>query len=107
MRGLIKGNKTKRQILLASLKQHLRDWKVAPNQGGSFVWVYGPPQLDARELATACQDVGVLIEPGSAFYMSESRPLNSFRLGYTSIPEARIADGVALIAQEATKLLSV
>lgn len=105
LRGLIKANKAKRQILLDSLAQHLPAWRVAPSQGGSSIWVYGPPELDARKLAKACQSVSVFIEPGSRFYMSDERPVNGFRLGYTSIAEPLIAQGVALIAQEANKLL--
>jgi len=106
LRGLIKSNKLKRQILFDSLKKYFPGWKIAPNQGGSSVWVSGPPELDARELVKACHDVGVLIEPGSRFYMSDERPFNSFRLGYTSIPETRIEAGVALIAEQAALLLS-
>ncbi len=106
LRGLIKSNKAKRALLLESLAQYLPNWKIAPNQGGSSVWVYGPPELDARVLSQICREVGVLIEPGSQFYMSEGRPFNGFRLGYTSIPIDRIEQGVALIAQQAEALLT-
>jgi GntR family transcriptional regulator/MocR family aminotransferase len=41
---------------------------------------------------------GVLIEPGDVFFAPESPPLNYFRLAYSSIPEARIDEGVSKLA---------
>ena len=105
LRGLIKANKAKRQILLDCLAFYLPDWVIAPNQGGSSIWINGPDDLDARALAKICQKHGVLIEPGSKFYMSDDRPFNGFRLGYTAIAQSHIPQGVALIARLASQLL--
>ena len=105
LRGLIKANKAKRQILLDCLAFYLPDWVIAPNQGGSSIWINGPDDLDARALAKICQKHGVLIEPGSKFYMSNDRPFNGFRLGYTAIAQSHIPQGVALIARLASQLL--
>jgi GntR family transcriptional regulator/MocR family aminotransferase len=77
---------------------------VAPNNGGSSLWITGPDGLDAKELAAACRKVDVLIEPGNIHFMSETRPLNQFRLGYTSIPVDKIDAGVQLIAEVASNL---
>ena len=41
---------------------------------------------------------GVLIEPGDVFFAPEAPPLNYFRLAYSSIPEARIDEGVSRLA---------
>ena len=105
LRSLVKANKRKRQILLEALKLNLPDWKVAKNNGGSSFWVSGPEALDARELAKACQEVEVLIEPGNIHFMSPWRPYNQFRLGYTSIAAKNIEEGVQRLAGKAAELV--
>ena len=104
LRSLVKSNKKKREILIKSIEQYLPGWKMGLNYGGSSIWVSGPKGLDARKLAEACQNQGVLIEPGSVHYISEDRPFNNFRLGYTSIPLERIEAGVQIIAEIAETL---
>lgn len=99
LRSLVKSNKKKREALMRSVETYLPGWKMSRNHGGSSIWVKGPRDLDARKLAEACQKEGVLIEPGSVHYISEDRPYNNFRLGYTSIPLDRIDAGVQLIAE--------
>ena len=105
LRGLVRASKNKRQILLDSLAQYLPDWTVAENSGGSSVWITGPAHLDVRVLAATCQTMGVLIEPGNIHFMSDNRPYNQFRLGFTSIPADHIEQGVKLIAKVASELL--
>ena len=55
-------------------------------------------QLDARRLAERAAEAGVLIEPGDAFFQPGDPRLNYFRLAYSSIPEARIEEGIARLA---------
>lgn len=106
LRGLVRANKKKRLLLLDCLAKHLPDWQVAENSGGSSVWITGPQSLDARKLTEACQEIGVLIEPGNVHFMSDDRPFNQFRLGYTSIALENIEDGVKLISKSARQFLS-
>jgi len=104
LRSLVRSNKKKREALLVAMEKYLPGWQVANNQGGSSIWVTGPKRLDARKLAQACRERDVLIEPGSVHYTSDKRPLNCFRLGYTSIPYDRIEPGIKLIAECALKV---
>jgi len=41
----------------------------------------------------------LLLEPGEVFFHGPNRPKNFFRLGFSSIPEQRIPDGVAELAR--------
>jgi len=66
--------------------------------GGSSFWMRAPNGVDSRELAATLRDVGVLIEPGHAFFSGDDLPRNYYRLGYSSIQVEKIAAGVALIA---------
>lgn len=88
------------------MNKYLPVWTISPNQGGSSIWVTGPTTLDARVLAQRCLQKGVLIEPGNIHYISDDRPYNRFRLGYTSINENNIEEGIKIISQVAESITS-
>lgn len=71
--------------------------------GGSSLWVSASEEIDADDLAARLLGRGVVIEPGSPWFAASEwgTPCSHFRLGYSSIPADRIADGVARIAEEA------
>lgn len=71
----------------------------AARQGGSSIWVRGPDGLDSDHLAAKLKDASVLIEPGAVFFEKPHLPCPFFRMGYSTIPEKRIAEGVNLIAR--------
>lgn len=66
--------------------------------GGSSLWMQAPQGIDTGRLATRLQMESVFIEPGAAFFAGTERPARYYRLGYSSIPTARIRDGIGRIA---------
>jgi GntR family transcriptional regulator/MocR family aminotransferase len=58
-----------------------------------------PDHVDCEELAQRLSKVGVLIEPGTAFFSGDAPPRNYYRLAYSSVAQARIDPGVAEIAK--------
>jgi GntR family transcriptional regulator/MocR family aminotransferase len=66
--------------------------------GGSSFWMRAPDHVHTGDLAKRLQEKGVLIEPGAPFFTSDTPPQNYYRLAYSSIPSARISDGIALVA---------
>ena len=68
--------------------------------GGSSFWMRAPDGVDTQVLATRLRAKGVLIEPGHSFFGGEVQPHNFYRLGYSSIPSTRIADGLKALASE-------
>ena len=72
---------------------------IAPVRGGTTVWVTGPEDLDANDLARAAEAQGVLIEPVSHYYASSTAPRNVFRLAVTGIPVDRIRPGIAALSE--------
>ncbi|MEL6800147.1 MAG: PLP-dependent aminotransferase family protein [Pseudomonadota bacterium] len=66
--------------------------------GGSSFWMRAPIGVDTEELAKTLAPQGVLIEPGAPFFSATHRPAEFYRLGYSSIPSARIPEGIARIA---------
>ncbi|KEO61581.1 PLP-dependent aminotransferase family protein [Thioclava indica] len=68
--------------------------------GGSSFWMRAPEGIDTRDLADRLAARGVLIEPGAAFFDDAQGDCPFYRLAYSSIRNARIPEGIALIAQE-------
>ena len=89
--------------ILAAVAEHL-GWQVNRRADGMSVWITGPPGVDARVLAAAARSRGVLIELGGAFFLGPDPPQHHTRLGFASIPAARIEPGIQLLAGVAGSL---
>jgi GntR family transcriptional regulator/MocR family aminotransferase len=66
--------------------------------GGSSVWMRA--NVDTDQLALDLRADGVLIEAGRAFFAPDAAPKHFYRLGYSSIPPAKIPEGIAKIAAQ-------
>ena len=88
-----------------ALEEHLPGWAQTPSFGGTSFWVRGPGRLDSRELAQRALEEGVVIEPGDICFMKPSQHRNTFRLGFSSISQERIAPGIEILATAAKRLL--
>ncbi len=64
--------------------------------GGSSFWMQAPSGTGTVALAAELRGQGVLIEPGRPFYGAKG-PNNFYRLAYSSIPPAKIPEGIARI----------
>ncbi|MBM1222158.1 PLP-dependent aminotransferase family protein [Ponticoccus sp. SC2-23] len=65
--------------------------------GGSSLWMRAPDGVNTTDLAERLKSDGVLIEPGRAFFGPGDANDAFYRLGYSSIPTGRIAEGIARI----------
>ncbi len=92
----------RRRTLDAAIAAHGLTVAGAGAYGGSSVWMRAPEATDTARLAAQLRLQGVLIEPGVAFFAGPNAPRNFYRLAYSSIPAARITEGIALIAQNIT-----
>jgi GntR family transcriptional regulator / MocR family aminotransferase len=68
-------------------------------RGGLSRWVVGPQSLDTDDLARRARSRGVLLDPGTPYWLASPAPRNHFRLGYQVIPPERIDEGVRLVAE--------
>ena len=82
------------QVMSGALAEHLPGWSQSPGFGGSSYWLTGPEGLDSERLAARALEDGVLIEPGTPFYIDPAEGRRRFRLGFSSIPGERIEEGV-------------
>jgi GntR family transcriptional regulator/MocR family aminotransferase len=94
----------RRQVVEEALHRFGMDIAGSGSFGGSSIWLRAPDSVDTALLATALMDHSVLIEAGQHFFSGPEPPQNYYRLAYSSIPSARIPEGIALIAQTIAKL---
>ncbi|MDG0022966.1 PLP-dependent aminotransferase family protein [Trinickia sp. Y13] len=100
LRRLAHAYRERSQALMAALDAHLPEARYVPITGGASSWVEGPQWLDAERLAADAQAVGVLIEPGNVFFMSDDQDARRyFRMGFSAIALDRIEPGVRALAQ--------
>lgn len=90
--------KRRRAALIAALGPTPFTIAGAAREGGASLWIAAPAGIDSDDLARRACDAGVLIEPGAVFFERPPARCNLFRMGYGSIPESRIAEGVAALA---------
>jgi GntR family transcriptional regulator/MocR family aminotransferase len=89
----------RRQVLEHAIQQHGLQIAGRGTFGGSSIWMRAPERVDTSQIALSLRRQGVLIEPGAPFFASETPPLHYYRLAYSSIPSARIGEGVRLVAE--------
>jgi len=78
-----------------ALAEHLPGWAERPAFGGSAYWLTGGPGFDSMAAAARALEAGVIIEPGPPFFANPADGRRHMRLGFSSIDEARIGDGIA------------
>lgn len=74
-------------------------------QGGLFLWVELPAEIDARELLAVCLDRQVAFVPGGSFYPNGGHE-NTLRLNFSNMPPERIEEGVRRLAAAVRELLA-
>lgn len=91
--------KRRRQVMAESIESAGLDVAGQGGFGGSSFWMRAPLGVDTQALALRLRADGVLIEAGQSFF-DPARPQSQFyRLGYSSIPPAKIPEGIARIAK--------
>ncbi|MGO3077009.1 aminotransferase-like domain-containing protein [Corynebacterium casei] len=99
--------KGRAQALDAALKEFMPEgcsWRTP--QGGFFIWVDVPENIDTPSLLDEAMDEGILYIPGTAFFL-DGRGRNSLRLAYSQVDEATLREGarrLGAILQNALEL---
>jgi len=78
--------------------------KVTHPQGGLFLWLELPEEIDARRLLRISLDRGVAFVPGDSFFPTTQR-MNTMRLNFSNMPEQRIIEGIRRLAAAIKEML--
>jgi DNA-binding transcriptional MocR family regulator len=85
------------RTLAAALERELPDAKFTPPDGGYFLWVDLPENVDVDALAAAAADRGVVFVKGTDFLLEGGR--NSLRLAYSGVKPDEIDEGIKRLAE--------
>ncbi len=89
----------RRDVMLEALERFMPDdLRWTHPQGGLFLWLHLPPEMDAMALFRAAVERHVAFVPGNAFFVGENPPPCA-RLNYSNMDEARIVEGIERLAQ--------
>jgi 2-aminoadipate transaminase len=84
-------------VLAAALERELPDARFTPPEGGYFMWVELPEDVDVDALFTAAAERGVAFVKGTDFLLEGGR--NTLRLAYSGVTADQIDEGVARLAE--------
>jgi GntR family transcriptional regulator/MocR family aminotransferase len=82
----------RRDALLEALLPTLPDgtrWRTP--QGGFYVWLELPPEIDANAIFRRALERGLVLFPASPFYPASTPPANALRLCFARYPEPVLA----------------
>lgn len=68
-------------------------------EGGMFIWVTLPAHIDATELLARAIQQNVAFVPGAPFYAGVEPKVNTLRLSFVTVSEARIREGIAILGK--------
>lgn len=99
LRGVRQQLAARRDLLVAALREHVPSAHLdTVPKGGLNFWLRLPDGVDARLLARDCEDLGVMVAPGHAWF--PAAPSGEYlRLNYSGPDPAFFADGARLIGE--------
>jgi DNA-binding transcriptional MocR family regulator len=96
--------RSRRDVLLSTMRAELPDFHAATPNGGLHVWAELPEGVEDVELTTAAAAKDVVIYPGRPWFAGES-PVTYLRLTFGGAPEHTLAEGIQRLAQVRHTLL--
>ncbi|MBX7269659.1 PLP-dependent aminotransferase family protein [Micromonospora sp. Llam7] len=84
-------------VLAGSLRRHIPEARFVEPDGGYFLWVELPEDVDVDRLAPAAAERGVAVVKGSDFVLDGGR--HALRLAYSAVTADRIDEGVRRLAE--------
>ena len=89
-----------RDAMVAAFRRELPDATFDIPDGGYYVWLTFPDDVDCDRLARSAIDGGVTVLPGSKFFASSDvpHPKNHLRVAYSHATTEEIDDGIRRLA---------
>jgi 2-aminoadipate transaminase len=88
----------RRDAMLEAVERELPDARASRPEGGYFLWLDFPAEVDADELLGSAAEAGVTFVRGSDFYPDRSGGRSSARLAFSFASPADIQEGVGRLA---------
>jgi len=88
--------------LVESLREQIPEAEFVVPEGGYFLWLDLPEDVDTTELAVAAKEEGATFIAGTDFMLEGGN--KSLRLSFASVPAEQIPEGVGRIARALEKI---
>lgn len=86
--------KGRRDLMVESMKKYFPESaKYIVPEGGLFMWVEVPENVDTKDLLAKAIEEKVAFVPGASFYPDGNKH-NCMRLNYSNMPDDRIVEGI-------------
>ncbi|SCL15400.1 DNA-binding transcriptional regulator, MocR family, contains an aminotransferase domain [Micromonospora rhizosphaerae] len=85
------------RVLADSLRRHIPEARFVEPNGGYFLWVELPEDVEVDRLAPAAAERGVAVVKGSDFMLDGGR--HALRLAFSAVTADRIDEGVRRLAE--------
>ncbi|WP_446217464.1 aminotransferase-like domain-containing protein [Micromonospora sp. IBHARD004] len=85
------------RVLAESLRRHIPEARFVEPDGGYFLWVELPEDVEVDRLAPAAAERGVAVVKGSDFMLDGGR--HALRLAFSAVTADRIDEGVRRLAE--------
>ena len=79
-------------------KEFPKEIKFTRPQGGLFMWVELPQEINARDILEKCLERKVAFVPGGSFFPNGGHE-NTFRINFSNMPNDRIVKGIKYIGE--------
>ena len=90
----------RQEAMLAALERHMpRDYRWIKPEGGMFIWVEGPADVDAEKIYWQAVEQKVAFVPGKYFYIEPKDGLPTMRLNFTRVAEATIDSAIETLGR--------
>ncbi|WP_338849490.1 PLP-dependent aminotransferase family protein [Massilia sp. W12] len=87
------------QVMLNSIEQYFPEGvQWTRPEGGMFIWVTLPEQIDAMKLLDRALENNIAFVPGAPFYANEPAK-NTFRLSFVTVPPEKIRAGIEVLGR--------
>jgi DNA-binding transcriptional MocR family regulator len=87
-----KALRERRDAVVTALEREIPDARFTPPQGGYFMWVELPEEIDVAELERAAAERDVVFVKGTDFLVEGGR--NALRLAYSGVTPEQIDEGI-------------
>jgi DNA-binding transcriptional MocR family regulator len=85
--------------MLDALEKHLQGVRYTKPDGGFFLSLFLPPEVDGAKVRDNCRDFGIILSDGRLFFPDQGAGDDFIRLPFCGFPLDEIDEGVKRLAQ--------
>ncbi|HSB02281.1 MAG TPA: PLP-dependent aminotransferase family protein [Anaerolineales bacterium] len=95
----------RRDAMLSAIKRYLpAEVRLDPPQGGLFLWLQLPANLDAEKLLPLAWEEGVSFAPGNGFFLDGTSGRDWLRLNFVAQAPVQIEEGIKRLGKAIKRL---